>query len=340
MRINYDAAYRQRLNARQLPLSGMLELTNRCNLDCQHCFVRVEGLRYRKKELPLKELLRIIDEIAQAGVIYLGLTGGEPLLHPHFKKIYLHARNKGLVLSVSTNATLVDRGTALFFRRYPPAAIDVCGYGYSAEAYEAVTRVRGSFRKYRRGMRLLQDNGIRMTRRFMVMRGNFDDTMRHIGRIEACGMRLSCGMPLVSRRDSDPEKNALIRAQQLLPEEAARILTTRKNRSSLDPANDPGCAGKCGAGTVAFSVDPYGYITGCQYIPRPAADLGRLSFGQGWKKIRAAAGFAQKSRRACGNCRFRARCFWCPGLAFLTTGRQDRKIPYLCRVMAHARQLL
>jgi len=88
--------------------------TSKCNLKCPHCYASIyEGVR----ELSLEEKLKLAREICEAGVEYVGLSGGEPLIHPHFKHIVSLLRDYGVSISIVTNATVVDDETASFLYR-------------------------------------------------------------------------------------------------------------------------------------------------------------------------------------------------------------------------------
>lgn len=58
---------------------------------------------------------------AKAGTLFLLLTGGEPLLFPDFKTLYLELRNMGMILTINTNGTLLGESWADFFAEYRPA---------------------------------------------------------------------------------------------------------------------------------------------------------------------------------------------------------------------------
>src|SRR5881396_2360482 len=76
-------------DGRRVPLTGQWELTCRCNLRCvmcyTDCFNHPENIR---NELSTSEIIRIMDELAEAGCVELCLTGGEPLARPDFFDIY------------------------------------------------------------------------------------------------------------------------------------------------------------------------------------------------------------------------------------------------------------
>src|SRR5947209_15324161 len=86
----------------RFPIVAGLELTFRCNLACIHCYVNLPAADRAEKarELTTEEWFRVIDQCADAGVLWLTLTGGEPLLRPDFCDIYEYAHEKGLVISV------------------------------------------------------------------------------------------------------------------------------------------------------------------------------------------------------------------------------------------------
>jgi radical SAM protein with 4Fe4S-binding SPASM domain len=78
--------------------------TAKCNLDCIHCYtVRFRDLR----ELSLQEKIRVAKDIGETGVNHVNLTGGEPLIHPHFPLVLTVLHEYGVEKSINTNATLV-----------------------------------------------------------------------------------------------------------------------------------------------------------------------------------------------------------------------------------------
>lgn len=88
------------------PLYVWIELTRRCNLTCQHCYI--EGGPARANEMPTEEFLRLLDEMAAMGVWAVVLTGGEPTLHPDFIQVVKHARKLGLLVGIATNGMFLS----------------------------------------------------------------------------------------------------------------------------------------------------------------------------------------------------------------------------------------
>jgi len=80
--------------------SIVVELTNRCNLSCRHCFAGRHGGR---DDLPLEVLDKLLAGAKELGIERLAFTGGEPTLHPRFPEIVRRTSEAGYEFSLVTN---------------------------------------------------------------------------------------------------------------------------------------------------------------------------------------------------------------------------------------------
>ena len=78
----------------------VIELTNRCNLSCQHCF---SGRHGGNDDLPLSVLRNVLDEAADLGFDYLAFTGGDPTVHPRFPEVLAMTSESGYRFGFVTN---------------------------------------------------------------------------------------------------------------------------------------------------------------------------------------------------------------------------------------------
>lgn len=84
-----------------------VEITNRCNLSCRHCFNRSgEGL---VQELTLGDLLNLFDQVREMEITRIRISGGEPTLHPDFPAIVAGANRLGLRVSFNTHGQYTSR---------------------------------------------------------------------------------------------------------------------------------------------------------------------------------------------------------------------------------------
>jgi len=104
IQIGKDIIKAKILNQRR-PFSVNWSLTNRCNLSCAYCSIPERS----ENELTTEQVLRLIDEMSKAGVIKLGLSGGEPLLRHDLDLIIDKAKENNIFISLTTNGILAKK---------------------------------------------------------------------------------------------------------------------------------------------------------------------------------------------------------------------------------------
>jgi radical SAM protein with 4Fe4S-binding SPASM domain len=337
-----EEVYRKMLH-RHLPMSASCELTERCNLNCAHCYInRPPGDREAQRgELTTSQWQDLLDEMARAGVLGLVLTGGEPLLRHDFRQIYAHAKKRGMIVNLFTNGTLINPGLADFLRDFTPARVEITVYGRTPETYEAVTRAPGSYERCLRGIDLLLARGIPLVLKTMVMTINAHELWDLKAWAEGLGARFRYDMALNARLDGGKQAVPL----RLSPEQVVefdrqdqeRYQEWREFAEKFVGPGDSEYLYPCGAGLASFSIDSWGKMFPCVISRGAAYDLTQGSFSEGWQefmpKIRL-----QKPRKEypCGSCELLSLCEQCPGWSHLEHGEPDRPVDYLCRV-AHLR---
>ena len=328
---------------RRLPLSGSLELTFRCNLRCAHCYVG-EARRGspHPAEMSTLEIQRLLDELAEAGCLWLLLTGGEPLLRPDFLEIYRYARRKGFVVSVFTNGTLLTAAIADALAEFPPLMTEISLYGHTQAAYERVTGVPGSHAHCRRGIDLLLERGLKLKLKTIVMRLNIQElpAMREFA--SGLGVDFRYDPMIVGGLDGGKTPAGVRLSPQELVQvdlnDPDRVQAYRENHARLGAGRpDPGRLYTCLAGVNAFHIDPFGKLSPCMLSRSQNYDLRRGSFAEGWNRFLPRVTAQPRSMPSpCQACGLLAICGQCPGWAALEHGDAQRKVDYLCQV-AHLR---
>lgn len=126
-----------------LPTKLHIELTNKCNLKCIHCFHDEEY-----SSLSFEKLNDLFEELRNSQFIQLTLTGGEITLLPYWKEIVTSAQRNGMIVSILSNFTLMDYSDADFLIDANIHSVKTSLYSSSPEIHDRVTRVRGSFEKH------------------------------------------------------------------------------------------------------------------------------------------------------------------------------------------------
>jgi len=87
---------------RTIPLEVSLELTHHCNFRCQHCYIPDFSA---PDLLSTDRILRLLEELAEMGTLYLTLTGGELFLRKDWYPIAARARQLGFSLRLFSNGS-------------------------------------------------------------------------------------------------------------------------------------------------------------------------------------------------------------------------------------------
>ena len=144
------------------PYSVMWELTNRCNLRCRFCYINCSGIEH-EPFMPVESCYAMIDDLVRCGMLFCTLTGGECLLHPQFSDIYSYLKNKGVLVTLFTNATLLQEEHFNLFSTLPPYKIEVSIYGVSEDGFSRVTAIHGDqWGKVLHNIKRLKDMGIQV----------------------------------------------------------------------------------------------------------------------------------------------------------------------------------
>ncbi|MGD2247947.1 MAG: radical SAM protein [Candidatus Methanofastidiosia archaeon] len=134
--------------------SIIFEITNKCNLRCNHCY-NDSGAK-RDKELTFEEIKRSVDTFADAGVLNIVISGGEPLLHNRIFDIIQYIRSKPMSCIIFTNGTQITEDIAKKFKEYSIVSVAISIDGATPETNDSFRGIPGSFEKTVKAINLLQ----------------------------------------------------------------------------------------------------------------------------------------------------------------------------------------
>jgi len=343
-------AFTRKLAAAGIPLSASIELTERCNLRCVHCFLgdQQSSHRRREQELSTAEWTEILDQIAALGTLRLLITGGDPLLRHDFAEVYRHAKRLGLVVTVFTNGTLVTPEIIELFHDFPPYAVEISLYGATAATYEAITGVPGSFRRCLDGIERLRELGVDLGLKTVVMKGNQHEIERIAELARSLGtlkFRFDTEIQGAFGGDHRPltvrlEPEEAVRAELSCPETAAAWKDFFRRREGLVPAPTE-CLYGCDAGKAFISVNPYGHLQPCLVVRHISHDLRGSTLVVGLAAIRRQLAERQVPLAfECNTCEDRIFCSACPAFALQEHGAEERPAAFQCHVTRIRRQFL
>jgi len=329
-----------------------IELTERCNNACSHCYINrpQEDEAARRTELSAAEIREVLEEAASLGCLSVRFTGGEPLVRDDFEEIYLAARKLGLKVAIATNATRITPRLADLLARVPPLLpVEITLYGSTREIYEALSGRRGSFDAAIRGVTALRERRLPFVITGTALSSDdreieaFDRWVRANFLQERDPARV-LALNLRAHRDDDG-KNERIKALRLSPDRQYRILSRdeaafRRDMARLfsrfaGPQGDRLFA--CEAGTGSACLDSCGRLQACVLLRHPDAtyDLKKGSLEDALKvffpSLRETRAKNPDYIARCAGCFLSDLCDQCPARSWMESGTLDAPIEYFCR---------
>jgi radical SAM protein with 4Fe4S-binding SPASM domain len=354
---------------RLVPLNASLEVTLGCNIRCIHCYnfdrdaprpgaravqthlgserqvpspsggcgavgvvTAGDGTPAARPELTTEQLLDVIDQLRQAGCLFLSLTGGEVLSHPDLFRLLDRAREAHMAVQLLTNGTLLRPGMARRLAAYENLlGVSVSLYGATAEIHDAITQVHGSFRRTWAGVERLRVAGVTVRLKFVIMQPNAHEADAMIAAAGARGLSYTLDFTVTARHDgtsgslaariTDAQREQLCRGP-------LRPLLPRGPRPA-PPAADFTC--NCARGNCAISAT--GEVYPCVSVPWTAGNLRDQTFAEIWRSSPVFArirGLRLEDFGSCAPCPHRAYCTHDRGAAYTATGDYTGADPFVC----------
>ena len=321
------------------------ELTFGCALRCKHCYSDCYNKpAYLRRELKTIQVKSILDEIYKAGVIWLCLTGGDPLIRKDFRDIYSYAKNRGFIVTIFTNAYSITRKIAGYLKKQPPFVIEITLNAVTKETYEKISQVQGSFKKVMRGISLIMEAKLPLKIKTQITKDNLRELPKIRKFIAELGLDFNPSYDLFARLNGDfsvcdlrisPEEILSLDGNIRTQEDDCRFALTTKDPLLRDSQRKSynGLFRCAVGGGDGFQVDPYGNAFLCNLIREPAFNLLKVSLDYTLNNLLSLVKnkkFITDSK--CNGCNLRGGCRWCPGKAYVEKGNKETPIDYYCRL--------
>ena len=260
----YDAL-QARLKREHVPFTVQWELTHVCNLDCVMCY----NVPQPEPELNTQECLDILEQLAAAGALRLMLTGGEILARRDFFTIAERARALGFALDLKTNGTLITPERADQLAALHPIQVDISLLGATPETSDAVMRGKNTLDRILRGVRLLQERGVRVKLNSLLLDLNIAEREQMIALALDLGVRYEQVFKVSPADDGTLAEAA--DGRQLSRAQMTHTLVA--DASPFTPRVPVATTRTCSVGLSSCLISPYGVVYPCIELRIPAGRL-------------------------------------------------------------------
>ena len=179
------------------------EITKSCNYKCHHCYLGKKTTR----SLSTSEKQKILQIIDKSGCLWLQITGGEPLLSEDFIAVYTYAYSLGLLITLSTNGSLlINSNIKDTISKYPPFRITISMYGATQDSYENLTQVKGSFSQFTNSLEWVKKMGIKVRINIIITRFNEHELDAMINMVNKYNFECCIYSKLTPTIDGDPHR--------------------------------------------------------------------------------------------------------------------------------------
>jgi radical SAM protein with 4Fe4S-binding SPASM domain len=324
-------------------------LTYRCNLACEHCYLDAGGAPQvgtenfaDRSELGTDECFRVIDDLAAfAPECVTILTGGEPLLRRDILDIVRRASERGLWVVVGTNGVKITENVARRLAEAGARGLSLSLDALDPDRHDRFRRVRGAWRNTVEGAEILNRTGLPFIVQTTAGAHNLDelDAIADFAhdRLAAKVWNLYFLVPtgrgqFVSDMTPTQYDEVLASLYRIQRKYERRMLVNAKCaphyvktmlENGLPPARTySGGAGGCPAGTHYMGIRPNGDVTPCPYLPVFAGNLRRSPLANLWTSSELFTDIRGRSSLGgrCGACEMNGHCGGCRARAYGMTG--------------------
>jgi radical SAM protein with 4Fe4S-binding SPASM domain len=344
----FSAALHEKQGNQRVPMQVSIEVTRRCPLECLHCYnnLPMADMEAKSRELSKEEHFRLLDELVEMGCFWILYTGGEIFARKDFLEIYTYAKQKGFLITLFTNGTLITESIADYLMKWPPFAIEITLYGRTRETYEALTAIPGSYARCLRGIELLRSRKLPLKLKTVATSVNKHEVlaMRQFAE-EELGVEFKTDGQINPRIDCSQSPLAV----RLTPEEVVALdLSTAKGvreyrkLAKRDLENPPTLSQVntvyfCGGGMNSFAVNANGEVSICVISQQETFSIRDAGVRQVWEESLLRTREQKRSRLTkCTQCRIQSLCGMCPANGELENGDRESPVEFLCNV-AHLR---
>lgn len=331
-------------------------LTQRCNLECAHCYMSAHAGADTRGELSTVECRRVIEQIAEVNPnVFLILTGGEPFLRKDLFEIAGYAAEKKFTTVFGTNGVLLREREARLMREHKVLGASISLDSTDRAKHDGFRRLPGAWEGAVRATRVLADAGLDFSLHMSVTDWNVDEVPAMVDLAKQLGakvlnffflVRTGRGKDLtdidaaayeriltwLARAQGvgqgppafeDPWSTPVGRADGLLIRAKCaphfRRILYELNPSS--PLLKNYAHGSCPAGKYYCRITPLGDVTPCPYMPVSAGNLRETGFAELWRQAPVFDDLRDpRLGGRCGACEFRRVCGGCRCRAYATYG--------------------
>ena len=309
----------------------VFQVTDRCNYGCVHCYQEHgEG----SGELSHDEVVRILEELAAAGVLFLTLMGGEFFMRRDADEIVARAHALGFAIKIKSTGHHITDKRADFLATLRPLQVDLSLYAATRHLHEGVTQAPGSYERTLAAARRLIARKVAVQLNTSIMESNATEVAELKRLASEIGASYSFDPKITAMENTEVRpvlqrmSAATLRAfyGSAIPDVVADMYS--------EPAPRPLDTTPCRAAQQTVAIGPRGEVWPCIRLPLEGSNLRTQSFQSiydGAETLQQVRGLSWATLGECSVCPVRPYCQRCHAMALLEHGEMRGPSLEACR---------
>lgn len=315
------------------PISVMLCVTERCPLNCEHCYI---ASKKAGRELSLEEIVSLLDELVAIGVLKLTITGGEPGVRKDLLQIIREAGQRHFWLSMKTSGCKLSPESVRKMWQGGLSDLNISLYHVDPKRHDSFVGLQGAWARAVEALKTFQSLGGKSRVSIVAMKWNYASLSELTDFCKKNDFFYTVDPRVVTGNDGD--RNNL--RHRLSLEAMAEVMPFVRNAAVVRPIPTPEYP-VCMAGKNGAYITPSGEVWACPNLPISFGNIRKQKFEEIWRNSEERnriTSLVWGSSSTCGDCPDIHFCQRCPGESHLEHGDLDKHSELDCLV-ARARAL-
>lgn len=282
--------------------SLVLEVTNNCELNCSHCYLRGET----KHSLMKEKTLKFIAECVQLGLLKVTVTGGEPLDYIGLIDVLEYFKECNISVCIMSSLNMQDNLVLEKILDYQLCdEIRTSIYGSNEKTHDMITGKIGSFSSTLNNLRK-SSNYVKVGASVQLMQSNFNERQEIYSLLENNEIDYTTNILMFDSKSDRKRKRQ--NKERLSISQMATYISESKIQ----------CVSRttCNAGVNSIWINSDGNVYPCNFFPYILGNIYRDNAMDIWRKC------CQKFPKAviykqCDECEKKEYCQMCIGMNYV-----------------------
>lgn len=304
-----------------IPIIATIEVTQICNFSCRHCynFDRINLEKHPLSQLAMTpmRILHLIDELSNAGTLFLNLSGGEALANPEIFSYIQRARKNHMEVRLKTNAALINEKMAQKLSLAQVCGVDISLYGISDDSYEKLTNSKNALTKVIQAIDLLKSNNIDTNISIILHRHNVHELEKMIDFCNSKNLPYQISTEVTGRYDGTNDS----RQYEITNEQFESLLNSKYGH--YFQSDVPKGSYQCSCARSICGISFSGEVYPCIGAPIASGNITNSSFEMIWKnssELNKIRNLKTSDFTSCVNCDVQEKCNRSSGSIYINTG--------------------